>query len=52
MGTWLLMLACSGDPMSCNTVLGLWQEVRFGSEARCMVEGGQYRQRGSANKYW
>ena len=39
MGTWLLMLACSGDPMSCNTVLGLWQEVRFGSEARCMVEG-------------
>src|SRR5215510_9797582 len=39
MGTWLLMLTCSGDPMACNTVLGPWQEVRFGNEARCMVQG-------------
>src|SRR5258706_2118843 len=33
MGTWLLMLACNGDPRTCNTVLGPWQEARFGSEA-------------------
>jgi hypothetical protein len=39
MGTWLLLLACSGDPTACNTVLGPSQEIRFGSEVRCMVEG-------------
>ena len=39
MGTWLLMLACSGDPMACDTALGPWREVRLGSEARCMVQG-------------
>ena len=39
MGTWLLILACNGDPRTCNTVLGPWQEARFGSEARCMVQG-------------
>jgi len=39
MGTWLLMLACSGDPMACDTILGPWREVRLGSEARCMVQG-------------
>jgi hypothetical protein len=39
MGTWLLMLACSGDPRACNTVLGSSQEIRLGSELRCMAEG-------------
>jgi hypothetical protein len=39
MGMWLLMLACSGDSMACNAVLMPWQEARFGSEIRCMVEG-------------
>ncbi len=39
MGTWLLMLACSGDPAACRAVLGPWKEARFGSEARCTVQG-------------
>jgi hypothetical protein len=39
MGMWLLMLACNGDPVACNTVVGPWQEARFGSEIRCMVQG-------------
>jgi hypothetical protein len=39
MGTWLLMLACGGDPTACNTVLGSSQEIRLGSELRCMAEG-------------
>lgn len=39
MGTWLLMLSCSGEPMACGAVLRPWNEARFGSEARCMVQG-------------
>jgi len=39
MGMWLLMLACSGDSTACNAVLRPWQETRFGSETRCMVQG-------------
>jgi hypothetical protein len=39
MGVWLLMLSCLGDPAACHRVLGPWNEARFGSEARCMVEG-------------
>ena len=39
MGMWLLMLSCLGDPAMCNRALGPWNEARFGSEARCMVEG-------------
>ena len=39
MGTWLLILSCSGDPMACIAVLGPWKEARFGSQARCLVQG-------------
>jgi hypothetical protein len=39
MGMWLLMLSCLGDPAACNRALGPSNEARFGSEARCMVEG-------------
>jgi hypothetical protein len=39
MGTWVLVLSCSGDPTVCNTVLGPWKDARFGSEIRCMVQG-------------
>ena len=39
MGTWVLMLACSGNSMACNAVLMPWQEAKFGSKIRCMVEG-------------
>jgi hypothetical protein len=38
MGTWLLILSCLGDPAACNAALP-WKEVRFGNQARCMVEG-------------
>ena len=39
MGMWLLMLACNGDSSACNAVLRPWQEAKFGSEIRCMVQG-------------
>ncbi len=39
MGMWLLLLACSGDSRACNAVLRPWQEAKFGSEIRCMVQG-------------
>ena len=39
MGTWLLILSCSGNPIACNAVLGPSKEARFGSETRCLVEG-------------
>jgi hypothetical protein len=38
MGTWLLILSCLGDPAVCNKALP-WKEIRFGSQARCKVEG-------------
>jgi hypothetical protein len=38
MGTWLLLLSCLGDAAACNAALP-WKEIRFGSQARCMVEG-------------
>lgn len=38
MGTWLLILSCVGDPAACNAALP-HREVRFGNQARCMVEG-------------
>jgi hypothetical protein len=39
MGTWLLLLVCTGDPVACNAILAVWKDARFGSEARCMVQG-------------
>ncbi len=38
MGTWLLILSCLGDPAACNKAVP-FSEIRFGSEARCKVEG-------------
>jgi hypothetical protein len=38
MEMYLLILSCLGDATACNTALP-WQAARFGSQARCMVEG-------------
>jgi hypothetical protein len=38
MGTWLLILSCLGDATACNAALP-FKEIRFGNQARCMVEG-------------